>query len=162
MERKFEIDGLGKGLYLENFWTGKKQIFINDVELTKENKNTFSGVVGRNNVILNIKGNFLSGLELSCGGQNITVIEKTKWYEYMFAIIAMVLCIVWGNNIDLVMIVPTIGGAIGGALSGLGFVMTIICSKLTTKPAYKVLVGLAGIAGTFLACYLGALIYLAL
>ena len=160
MEKTFEIVGLGKGLYIENFWTGKKQVFINDVELKKDNKTTFSGVVGESHVILNLYGNFLTGLDLSCGGQTINLVPKSLWYEYTLAIIAAMLCIVWGNSIELCKIIPIVGGAIGGAISGLGFFMTMVCSKKTEKIFEKVLIGLAGIALTFLTCYIVALMIL--
>lgn len=140
----------GKIEYEESFWTGKKKLSINGEELTKANKKTFSSADGRT---FTIEGNYLVGAKLNSGEEKIQLTSPIKWYEIALSILPFILILIWGNNETLCLIVPVVGGAIGGAISALtSFANAIIIKGL--KPIWlKIAVSILTLGLTFLICY---------
>lgn len=154
MIKELNVEGLGNLVYEENFWTGKRTVKLNGVTLEKRNKTTFAGEVEGESVVANLYGNWFTGLDIECGEHKVNVIPKTLPMEYFFFIVIFMLDIIWGNSIELCKIVPVVGGAIGGAISGFGGVLTLIYSKQTNDKSNKLMIGISGIIATFLACAL--------
>lgn len=99
-----------------------------------------------------VKGNFLSGVKLDIGGQQIQVVPVVKWYEIVLSVISFVLIMIWGNSVALCSIVPVIGGAIGGAISAMLCVVNLILIKRVSPIWLKILISLATVAVTFGIC----------
>lgn len=102
--------------YEESFWLGKRKIMVDNQELTKKSKNTFTD--GFNDYI--IKGNQFFGLTIEIVSDQskevCVILEK-------LSVIEIIICC-----LPLIMIF--IGGAIGGFLGALGFFTLItICRK---------------------------------
>ncbi len=154
----------GKLTYEENFWTGKKKVILNGQNLEKIDKTTFQYVDAEGkikNVFLT--GNFISGVKVNIEGQYLQLTPSATWYEYVLAIAGFIIVLVWGNSPELCSIIPIVGGAIGGGISGfLGF-SSLIIMKSTNNPLFKVLIGLGMVLTTMIVCCIvGFLIIMAM
>ncbi len=89
-----------KVCYEESFWTGKKNITIEGMEVKLLSKKKLL----INDKEYNIKGNFITGLALISRDEKITILEKPKWYEWIICFLPIYLAI--------------LGGAIGGLVGG--------------------------------------------
>lgn len=89
-----------KVCYEESFWTGKKNITIEGMEVKLLSKKKLL----LNDKEYNIKGNFITGLDLISRDEKITILEKPKWYEWIICFLPIYLAI--------------LGGAIGGLVGG--------------------------------------------
>ena len=75
---------------------------------------------------------------------------------------------IWGNSVALCSIVPVIGGAIGGGISGIMLATNLIIIKKQSSILKKILITLGMMAATFVICmlagfaYLGAIAYSAI
>lgn len=149
MENTVHSEKFGEIVYDENFWTGKKKITINGEELEKVSRKEFKTKSGEQVLI---KGNFVFGAKLEIGGETVQVIPTVKWYEIVLAIIPFLLIMIWGNSVPLVRLVPVVGGAIGGGISGL-FSAASLCLMKSVKPLWlKILIGVIFIGVTFGVC----------
>ena len=126
----------GEIIYKESFWTGKKSLTINGVEAQPVSKKEF--VLEEKRII--IKGNYLTGIVLHLDGDIVRVSEQTKWYEFILSIIPFIFLLTWGNNATLCSIFPVVGGALGGAIGGIGLVTSLFLMKKTKAPIAKVLI----------------------
>ena len=75
----------GKVEFNEGFWTGKKELIIDGIKLTKVSKNQYSYVNDDIDTVVLVKGNYISGSELLIGDYKIQLTEKTKWWEFVIA-----------------------------------------------------------------------------
>ena len=111
-------------VYDENFWTGKKNIYINGKQATKVNKKEFVLSNGEEKTSIYIKGSYFSGVTLYVNTKPIELV-KNKWYEWIL-MFAPFVCLALG----------VFSGVIGGVLSALlsctaAFINSTICrSKL--------------------------------
>lgn len=150
----------GKIIYSESFWTGKKSIFVDDVQLKKtDNKKQYVLFKDGESIWVTLKGNYLSGSTLQIENEVYELSPKLKWYEWVLALIPFILTITWGNSVKLVQIFPIIGGAIGGAISGIGLFLSLLAMKQVQKPGYKVLIGVGACIVTIFTLFLGAMAY---
>lgn len=94
--------------YEETFWTGKRTIIYDGVELKKIKFNIYEYNDGEKVEQFKIVGNQVFGVTIQMFGQKVEVSRKLVWYEYAMAIMVFVPCVFFG----------AIGGAFGG---GLGF-----------------------------------------
>ena len=115
----------GEIVYNESFWTGKKALTINGVDAKPISKKEY--MVNEKRAIL--KGSFLTGSTLLIEGETIQLSPKAKWYEIILAIIPFLFLLTWGNSASLCSIFPVVGGAIGGALGGVGAVISLFLMK---------------------------------
>ena len=146
--------------YEENFWTGQRALTINGTKLTKQKKNVFAFNNENETLICQIKGNLLSGVKLNIDQDVIELTPTTKWYEYACSISIFMLILVWGNVPALCKIIPVVGGAIGGAISGLAAFVNVLLMKKAKNAWSKLLVWLGMLAATFFICFLVALFVL--
>lgn len=107
-------------------WTGKSNLYVNNTKLTSIGKNVF---LHRENddteVEYILKGNEFSGIVLYINNQPITVLRKLNALELILTLIPIVLL--------------GIGGAIGGALAGLGMVVIALSVRKFDKVITKIL-----------------------
>ncbi len=149
MKNVVNNEKIGEIVYEESFWTGSKKLSVNGTPLEKTDKREFKTADG---VSVFVKGNFLTGVKLNFGGEDITVTPTVKWYEIVMAVLPFILIMVWGNTVALCKIVPVVGGAIGGAVSGVFAVLSLFLMR-SVKPVWlKILIGLAVTAATFGVC----------
>ena len=71
-----------------------------------------------------------------------------------------VLIIVWGNNVALCSIVPIVGGAIGGAISGVMGVLNLYAMRSVKNVGIKLAIFAGMLVATFGICYVLALLLL--
>ena len=148
----------GEIIYKESFWTGKKSLTINGVDAQPVSKKEF--VLEEKRII--IKGNYLTGIVLHLDGDTVRISEQTKWYEFILSIIPFIFLLTWGNNATLCSIFPVVGGALGGAIGGIGLITSLFLMKKTKAPIVKVLIGLGVAVATVLIAFLIAIILLGL
>lgn len=121
--------------YSEGFWTGKKKIVINGQELQKTGKNTYKYEYN----YYTVKGNFLSGVEMTCGAQSITLIRKLTVLEIILCFFPIVLVV--------------IGGAIGGFCGGAAAAVNAMFMRNTDKTVMKIVYSIVSTVVAFV-CYL--------
>lgn len=162
MTNIFNSEKFGEIVYEESFWTGRRKISINGKQLTKVGRTTFAYVENDVTYSVVVLGNFFTGVKLVVSNSTnpnekefIKVVEGFKWYEFIFAFIGFVFVIAWNLvPVEIYIYFPTIGGAIGGALSvafGLGGMY--FASKVKKWWA-RILIILAGSVIGILACWI--------
>ena len=157
----------GEIIYDENFWTGSKSLYVNGVKLNKISKNTFGGQSDFA-PIWTVSGNVISGVKVVVNGETIVVDKKPAWYDIVLSSLIFILIMIWGNSVALCSIVPVIGGAIGGGISGIMLATNLIIIKKQSSILKKILITLGMMAATFVICmlagfaYLGAIAYSAI
>lgn len=151
MKTVIEDATVGKIVYEESFWTGGKKLYVNGEELVKVSKKSFQTKDGQ---IWNIAGNYLRGAVLEKGEQKIRLTPAVKWYEVVLSVLPFALILIWGNSAALVSIVPVVGGALGGLISGIIAVLNLLIVK-GVKPIWlKILISIGMLAAAFLLCFL--------
>ena len=150
MKATIHDETLGTIVYNENFFTGKKTLSINGKDLYKESKNLYA-IINEDGTrkFCSIKGNFIAGVRLSIDGTKIQVVKPIAWYEATLAILMFVFFMVWGSVPALCEIVPMVGGAIGGGISGLMAISSLIVMKLIKPVWAKILAWLGFFGATF-------------
>ena len=92
--------------YEEGFWTGKRTITYDGVNLTKIKRNLYEYQDGENTEQFEIKGNQLMGVTITMFGNDVEVTRRLTWYEFVMSIFVFIPCVLFG----------AIGGAVGGLL----------------------------------------------
>ena len=158
----------GEIVYDENFWTGSKSLYVNGVKLNKISKNTFSGQSDFAPICWTVSGNVISSVNVVVNGETIEIDKKPAWYDIVLSSLIFILIMIWGNSVALCSIVPVIGGAIGGGISGIMLATNLIIIKQQSSILKKILITLGMMAATFVICmlagfaYLGAIAYSAI
>ena len=152
----------GEITYEESFWTSKKNIWINKNLLVKKEKNTYIWKKDQQEIIVRTSGNFVMGATVSIGTENIKIVPAPKFIEIVCSLLIFAVLIAWGNSQTLCSFVPMVGGAIGGAIAGVGTFLSFILMKKTKKVWAKLLIWLGVFSVTFLANFSTALIFISL
>jgi len=142
----------GQIVYSESFWTGKKQIVVGGVLAVKDGKKSFSLPTPEGNIPITVSGNAMTSVKLTIGPTTVMVTPTPKWYEYILMVLPFVLVMVWSSSVALVSIVPVVGGAIGGVISGAFAMISLSVMRSMKTPLHKVLIGLAMTVCAFIAC----------
>lgn len=148
----------GSITYEESFWIGKKQVSINGVLLQKRDKKSFIYNDGETTKTVVVMGGFVGGVKLSISGEVIPVVPAPKWYEILCSIVIVMLILVWGNSVVLCSILPIVGGALGGAVSGAMAVLNLVAMRSMKEWWQKLLLWVGMLFGTVLICYVLALV----
>lgn len=136
--------------YEENIWSGKKTVSVNGNVLQKTGKNTFLFMNGETGVAVTLRGSVLTGVTLQIQNEQISVIAKPAWYEWILAVLPLALNLIWGNSVALCSIIPVVGGAVGGALGGAAMVICMGMMREKTVGG-KLLTALVTVLATFAA-----------
>ena len=99
-----------------------------------------------------MQGNYVKGSKLVVEGREIQVTQHVKWYEVAMSVAIFALVLVWGNTPALVSILPVVGGAIGGAISGLFMILNLIIIKQIKNIWLKAAISLGMCVAAFLIC----------
>ena len=151
----------GRIVYEEGIWTGKKTLSVDGCTFEKVSKTKYTCTTEDSYMSAELKGSFMTGVEVRInGGDRITLLRKTQWYEILLAILPFVFVLTWGNSPALCKIFPVVGGAIGGAISGLIMAIDFALMKGCKTFWGKLLCSLAALAATVLICWLVALLWI--
>lgn len=143
-----EHNTIGKIEYTESFWTGRRNITVNGIALNRINNKNFE----RDDLKATVMGSILSGIVINVNGTYVTMCNKSTPLEYVLAFIPLVLIIIWANSPKLYSIIPIIGGAIGGGVSGGCGAVSLIYMKLRKNIYGKILVALISLVVAFILC----------
>lgn len=99
--------------YQESFWTGKRIIRYDGVELKKVNRNLYCSEQVDEKIEVKVKGNSFSGLSLIIFGREIKLIRNLAWYEILLSVLVPIPCLFFG----------LVGGAIGGGFAVINLYM---------------------------------------
>lgn len=121
--------------YNENFWTGKKTLYINGQKMTKIDKKTYN----YGDKYYTVKGSFLTGVELIDGIQKVEVVRKLTTLETILSLLPFIVILT--------------GGAIGGLCGGAAWAFNAVYLRKTDKIALKILYAVLSTAAAFV-CYL--------
>ena len=160
MRSVFNHPVYGEIVYDENFWTGKKTLFVNGAPMTMMDKKTFYFTWENEKTTVNLKGNYITGLKMIINGKEFQVVPSPKWYEIVCSVFLFVLVLAWGTSPQLCSIFPIVGGAIGGAICGVMAMVNLLVMKAVKKLWLKLLIWLAFIVVTFLLCFIVAVVFL--
>ncbi|MDE5593720.1 MAG: hypothetical protein K2I75_07295 [Clostridiales bacterium] len=150
MQTVIQHQTYGEIVYDESAWTGKKALSIGGTPLEKVSKREFKMQDG---TTVTVNGGFLQGASLDVKGEKIEVTPRVKWYEIVLCMLPFLFVMIWGNVTALCKIIPIVGGAIGGGISGLCSVLGLWGMK-SVKPIWlKLLIAFASFAVTFAVCY---------
>ena len=161
MKALVEHPQYGQIVYEEGALSGKKDLFVNDRKLSHVDKASFLWNAEQKQIAY-IKGSYLSGAKLTIGQEEIELTPKATWYEWAFTVIMVALVIAWGNSAALCAIVPVVGGAIGGLISGAMAVANFALMKKQKNFGMKLLIWLGMMAANFGLCALVAQVMLML
>ena len=168
----------GRIVYEEGIWTGKKTLSVDGFVFEKQTRTKYTCTTEDSYMSAELKGSFMTGVEVRInGGDRITLLRKTQWYEILLAILPFVFVLTWGNSAALCKIFPmiggvvvgasvsgltgaTIGGAVSGAISGLIMVVSFLIIKNRKSVWGKLLCAVIAFAATVLICWLVALLWI--
>ena len=137
------IKDIGTITYDESFFSGKKNLYVNDVPCEKLDKKQYLYTDKEGNKKrFKLKGNFAIGVMVEINEQTYTIIEKTKWYELILCLLPFIFTVVWGNNVSLCKIFPVFGGAVGGAIGAAFGICTLYATRVVKPIWLKILIGL--------------------
>ena len=108
--------------YEENFWTGKRKLYVDGTEIAKADRKTFVKEEEDAKHYYCIRGNFISGVTVMADAEEI-VLCKNPWYEWILIFFPLV-GIVFGVGF---------GGAIGGGLSALFCMIGAVCNAILLR-----------------------------
>ena len=153
----------GEITYEESLMSGRKTLYVNGSMLVRRKKNEY--LLPREDgteIPVRVKGSFLTGVKALIEGNVVQLTRAAAWYEVLCSLAIFFFVIIWGASPSLCLIFPIIGGAIGGAVSGM---MTLVCLYVmkSVKPVWlKLLLWLAFFAATLAICFVLALVFVAL
>lgn len=158
MDNKRMIPDIGEVNVVESGLSGKMKVFVNGNELTQISKNEFA-YIDENNETINfiVTGNLLKGINLRVNQMDYQMSPKSSPLEIFLAILPFIFDIIWGNIPSTVSIFPIVGGAIGGVITALLGMTSLIFMKKTKNVLFKLLIGLGFAIIAILICYLIAL-----
>ena len=139
--------------YNESFWTGKKTIYVGGKLLTKKDKNKYAYSSEEGEVSVKVNGNSFTGLDLIIMDKRVEILPKTTVLEYILALIPFIVVLIWGNSVYLCSILPIVGGAIGGGISGAATVIGMMFMKRNKNFLIKILISMITLAITMLICF---------
>ena len=158
MENIIQHEKYGIIAYKESIWTGKKQLSINGKPLNESAKNQYIYILDGKPVVINLKGNELTGVVITIENEKIRLASAPKWYEIALPIFFFTLIMAWGTVPQLCLIFPVVGGAIGGAINGACQFISFYLMKKQEKVWAKLLIAFGIFVVNVLICYAVAII----
>ena len=141
--------------YTENFWTGRKNLYINGKQLKKIRRGTYEWQKEDGTTeFCYLGGNFLKGVTLMIKSDTIPLVEPIRWYESLMAFFLAIIPMVWGSVRSLCLIIPIVGGAVGGAVYFTVAFIAMVIIKKTNNLALKFLIWFAALVVAFVVGFL--------
>lgn len=160
MQTVMQHDTYGTITYDEGFWTGKRTVTVGGVPLKKIDRKHWECEWNGVALPASIKGNTMTGVTLTLGEENITIVPRPAWYVLTMSILTLVFIIAWGSSVELVKIFPIFGGAVGGLIAGVGAVFNLYFAGKAEKAWQKLLIGICAFAAAVIATHILAVMYL--
>lgn len=164
MKVTIEHEKYGVITYEEGFWTGKRKLAFDGQELTALDKKNFKlqNEDGTETAV-GLVGNYLTGVKMQINGETIRLVAAPAWYEWVFMAIIFAFDLIWGNVTALVKLMPMVGGAIGGLITGLMAACFMVVSRMVKNPIYKILIFIGFLGAEIgICCGIGAAILAAI
>ena len=122
-------------IYEESFWSGKKVLKYDGVELKKISRNVFEYDNGTSKEQFEVVGNMVLGVTIKMFGSEVQVTRKVAWYELVMSLFVAMPCLI-------------LGGAIGGALGAIFGIINLFVIRNINKWWWKLLIsiGFAGVS----------------
>lgn len=122
-------------VYEESFWSGKKVLKYDGVELKKISRNVFEYDNGTSKEQFEVVGNMVLGVKIKMFGSEVQVTRKVAWYELVMSLFVAMPCLI-------------LGGAIGGALGAIFGIINLFVIRNINKWWWKLLIsiGFAGVS----------------
>lgn len=158
MDNKRLIPDIGEVNVVESFFSRKMKVFVDGKELARVSKNEFA-YINENNETINfiVTGNLFKGINLEINKMDYQMSPKSSALEIFLALLPFIFDIIWGNVPSAVSIFPIVGGAIGGAITALLGMTSLVFMKKTKNVLFKLLIGLGFAIVAILICYLIAI-----
>lgn len=145
--------------YTENFWTGRKNLYINGKQLKKFKRGTYEWQKEDGTTeFCYLGGNFLKGATLMIKSDTIPLTQGMRWYEYLMAFFLFIIPMVWGSIPSLCLIIPIVGGAVGGGVYAVIAFTAMVLIKKTDNLMLKFLVWIVALFIAFVVGFLIALL----
>ena len=141
---------LGTIEYNEGFFASNCSIVINGEPLQRVNKKTFRDSAGRTFIL---RGSIFTQMKLDYCGQQIAITPKVPWYQTVLMLLPLIFDLIWGNVPALCAIFPVVGGAIGGAISGLCCALSALTMRQVKNAGLRILIGIGWLAVSVLVCF---------
>ena len=142
----------GEIVYTEGV-VGNRELSFNGIPLRKISSTDFEYTpVGESPVPVRLYGSYLGGLSLNVNGEQIQVVPKLRWYEAVLSVLIFAIVMVWSSVPSLISVLPVVGGAVGGALSGLIAVVNLLLIKGTRSVWMKLLITVGMMLLALLVC----------
>ena len=154
MKASIQHSVYGEITYDESFWTGRKNILVNKNPLQKLDKTTFVlPKEGGGFETVKIKGNFMIGAKATIGSETLTLMPTIKWYEIVLTVLIFLFNVVWANVPQLVLLMPLVGGFIGGFASAFIAFLGLFVMRLLKQVYWKLLVFVGFFGASILICW---------
>lgn len=140
MKTIIQHDTYGEIYLDESFWSGKKTFYIGGVPLIKTGRNQYEFVKDGENYTALVRGNFLTGVTMNIRGQDIRLTPKPAWYEIFLSVLILAFNLVWANVPSLFLLMPLVGGAVGGLIGGVFTMASLLFMKSTKNIFLKLLI----------------------
>ncbi len=142
-------------VFYENFWTGKRQISYDGVELTKVAKNLFQYKNGETVEEFEVKGSILYCIVIKMFGQEIELARKFTWWEIALSVLPFVACLIFcfmsvHGSVWLCILSGALCGAFGGVLS---YFLTYLLRQVD-KIYFKIIFAVLLFFASFLISYI--------
>ena len=126
--------------YEENFWTGKRTIKYDGINLTKKKYNLYEYKNEDKVEEFKIKGNQLVGASITMFNNEIMLERKLYWYEIDLSVLVFLPCILFG----------LVGGIFGGLLGATNLVLMKQFDKWYLKDITSVLLLAIGLCLSYI------------
>lgn len=148
--------------YKENFWTGRRKIYIDGKQYKYKDSNKYVNKSEGKEEVVKVRGGYFSGVRLTVIDTYVNVVPMTATFEYVLALLPFIFVIIWGSAPYFCSLFPIVGGIIGGVISITTGVVQVKIMREFKSVLLKILVAIIMFAVTFILCHLVALVILSL
>lgn len=141
----------GEIVYEESEWSGKKSITVGGQRLEKIKRGLYY-FPEHQDIFVQVIGNYFWGARIYIKTERIDITPIGTKLDYFLSMLLCAFIIVWGNTVKLSYIIPIVGGAVGGAFSGVMAIATFMMIKVRKQLWRKLLILIGMTALTFIVC----------
>ena len=154
MKKIIETEKYGVIKFKESILTGKKRITIDGVQLKKGEEDFYYGNINGDYSICKVESSVFKGVKIEVNREEFVITGMMKWYEYILVLLPFIVIITWGNCPRLCSFVPIIGGFIGGVLSFICSLITLVYIRRSNSLVFKIVFSLIMLSFSLFICSL--------